>query len=211
MKMFKNLTTTTSALKMLYALSCMMFCYAFLRLILVLPLGETVRTYYTINYDKGEYTQIEGFDTPIINPVQLSNYVETVIGDIYNYNALNYYSHFNDVVSKYFKKESLALFFKSVEPRLNTVAKDGVAVSSAPLAAVQINDYGYIGNAFIFNVSMPIKITYSSKQGNYFEDTLVKLSLLRVPTSEHLTGLQILSLKEEPFEVRTIYELPELK
>lgn len=203
----RRMSSTLGLLKWLYRFSWVLVVYAFLRMIFILPLSETVRSYYTINYDTGTYTQIEGFDTAIINPTQLSNYVKAVVGDIYNYDALNYYDHYSNVVSQYFQKEALPLFYKSVEPRLNQVAKDGVAVSSALLAAVQINDYGYVGNQFIFNVSVPIRVTYASKLGNYYEDTLVKLTLLRVPVKEHITGLKILALYESQFYLDSIYKI----
>ena len=204
---YKSLTTTIAALNMLIAIGYAMVFYSVFRMVYILPQKETKRSYYTINYDKGEYQPIQGFDSPIINPTQLENYVNRVVTNIYNFDAINYLDKYRNVVSTFFKEEALNNFYAAVQPRLNTVKEGAIAVSAVPLASVQINRFGYSGKEFLFDVSVPIKITYSSKQGNYNEDILVRLTLLRVPTTTHITGLQILSLKETPFDVMNIYKL----
>ena len=203
------MTTTIASLNVMIFLSFMLLCYSVFRMVYILPMSETQRSYYTVNYDKGEYQPIEGFDSPIINPTQLENYVNRVIMTIYNFDAINYENHFKNVVSTLFKKEAFRPFLEKMSPRLTAVKDNGIFVSSVPLANVQINNFGYIKNDFIFEVSLPIKITYSSKRGNYNEDTLIRLKLLRVPTSTHITGLQILSIKESAFNIDDIYMIPQ--
>lgn len=207
---YREMTTTISALNILIVLSFVMFCYSIFRMVYIIPRDETERLYYTINYDNNEYQLIEGFSSPIINSRQLENYVNRIVMTIYNYDALNYQEHYRDVVSTLFKKEAWQPFVEKVYPRLEIIKQSGVSVSSVPLSNVQINRFGYVGKDFIFEVSLPIKITYSSKQGNYNEDTLIRLSLLRVPTSTHITGLQILSLKESKFDLSEVYKVPEI-
>ena len=207
---YREMTTTISALNLLIVISFVMFCYSIFRMVYIIPRDETERLYYTINYDNNEYQLIEGFSSPIINSRQLENYVNRIVMTIYNYDALNYQEHYRDVVSTLFKKEAWQPFVEKVYPRLEIIKQSGVSVSSVPLSNVQINRFGYVGKDFIFEVSLPIKITYSSKQGNYNEDTLIRLSLLRVPTSTHITGLQILSLKESKFDLSEVYKVPEI-
>lgn len=207
---YREMTTTISALNLLIVISFVMFCYSIFRMFYIIPRDETERLYYTINYDNNEYQLIEGFSSPIINSRQLENYVNRIVMTIYNYDALNYQEHYRDVVSTLFKKEAWQPFVEKVYPRLEIIKQSGVSVSSVPLSNVQINRFGYVGKDFIFEVSLPIKITYSSKQGNYNEDTLIRLSLLRVPTSTHITGLQILSLKESKFDLSEVYKVPEI-
>lgn len=205
MNIFKKLNSTTTNLNLIYLFSWIMLIYAFVRMIYVLPLDNPVRKYYTINYDRGEYMQIYDFNTPIINETQLNNYVRTIVGDMYNYDALNYFTHYNDVISRYFVKEAIKPFFDSIQARLDTVGENGLAVSGVPIAPMQIKNMGYLGDDFIFNVAIPMKITYSSKLGNYYETTLVELSLIRVPTTQFKTGLQILSFKEMPFSESSLF------
>ena len=191
---YREMTTTVSALNILIVIGFLMLCYSVFRMVYIMPRTETERLYYTVNYDKGEYQLIEGFSSPIINSKQLENYVNRIVMTIYNYDAINYQEHYRDIVSTLFKREAWQPFVEKVYPRLET-----------------INRFGYVGKDFLFEVSVPIKITYSSKQGNYNEDTLIRLSLLRVPTSTHITGLQILSLKESKFDLREVYKVPEIK
>lgn len=208
---YREMTTTVSALNILIVLGFLMLYYSVFRMVYIMPRTETERLYYTVNYDKGEYQLIEGFSSPIINSRQLENYVNRIVMTIYNYDAINYQEHYRDIVSTLFKREAWQPFVEKVYPRLETIKQSGISVSAVPLASVQINRFGYVGKDFLFEVSVPIKITYSSKQGNYNEDTLIRLSLLRVPTSTHITGLQILSLKESKFDLREVYKVPEIK
>ena len=147
--------------------------------------------YFALNQD-GSLTKIYALTEPIVSRSELLSWATSAVTEAYTFDFLNWRKQFQ-TISELFTTNGWNNFSAELQrtKTLDLILKEKLSATAVATGAPVITNQGILGGRYNWAISMPILVTYESKNLKIPLPLMITLTVRRVSTLDTPRGIAI--------------------
>lgn len=163
-------------------------------IIYVVISNKPAPTYFATT-DSGRITPLIPLDQPNISDKALASWASNAVISLNSYDFVNFRKSFQDN-EQYFTRSGWNSYMSALadSKQLKAVQENKYVVSAVLTGAPVVKNRYTLEGRYIWEVQMPIMVTFQNSSGESKQDLMAQLTIQRVSTLDNVNGVGISSL-----------------